>query len=462
MSYDKGGEVGEREKVSNIPLKVALVYSVFGYSWIIITDALVFDPKTLAFSVTFQLSLLKGIIFVLITSLILYYLLHVGITTLVREREEFKKKEGMYRTLVESMTDVVFILDGQQRYTGVFGQWLKTQAVPPEAFIGKTVREVFGDEAKVHEEANAKALKGENVTYEWSYVTADGRKLYLQTSLSPLRDSRGRVVGIVGVGRDITKLKEAEERLQEYASSLEKILEERTKQLREAERLAAICEATMMVGHDLRNPLQAILNNMYIIRSRILGELPKRTRSTLEKKGLDDILKRVENEIAYMNKIVMDLHDYSKPIVPKHGKVHLTLLIEKILSRIGVPENIVVNKDVAKDVEEFVCDEMIIERVLYNLVLNAVQAMPEGGTLTIRGRRLGGQLVISVEDTGVGIPENVLQKLFTPFFTTKAKGQGLGLAVCKRFIEALNGRIDVKSEVGRGSTFTLTIPLTAG
>ncbi|MBC7092210.1 MAG: PAS domain S-box protein, partial [Nitrososphaeria archaeon] len=372
--------------------------------------------------------------------------------------EELKASEEKFRTLVESMSDIVFILDRHQRHIGVFGQWLKMYKTSPEVFLGKTAREVLGDEAaKVHEEANVKALEGENVTYEWSTKTAEGKTLYFQTSLSPLRDSKGNIIGIVGVGRDITKLKEAEEKLQEYTRNLEKILEERTRQLRESERLAAIGEATMMVGHDLRNPLQAIINNVYIIKSKFLDKLPKRAKSMLEKEGLEDILKRIENEINYMNKIVRDLQDYSKPITPKYSRIRLQQMIEKILSQIMLPEKIVVRKEI--NVEEIVCDEMLFERILYNLILNAVQAMPEGGTLTIRGEKLEDNIVVAVEDTGVGIPENILPKLFTPFFTTKAKGQGLGLAICKRFIELLNGKIDVKSEVGKGSTFTITIPV---
>jgi len=372
--------------------------------------------------------------------------------------EELKASEEKFRTLVESMSDIVFILDRQQRYIGVFGQWLKLYKTSPEVFLGKTAREILGDEAaRVHEEANLKALQGENVTYEWSMKTSEGKTLYFQTSLSPLRDSKGNIIGVVGVGRDITKLKEAEEKLQEYTRNLEKILEERTRQLRESERLAAIGEATMMVGHDLRNPLQAIINNVYIIKSKFLDKLPKKARSILEREGLEEILKRIENEINYMNKIVRDLQDYSKPITPKYGRIRLTQMIERILSQVVPPEKIVVRKNIY--VEEIVCDEMLLERVLYNIILNAVQAMPEGGTLTITGEKSDGNIILSVEDTGVGIPENILPKLFTPFFTTKAKGQGLGLAICKRFIEVLNGKIDVASEVGKGSKFTITIPL---
>ncbi|MCX8189200.1 MAG: PAS domain S-box protein [Nitrososphaeria archaeon] len=373
--------------------------------------------------------------------------------------EELKASEEKFRTLVESMSDIVFILDRQQRHVGVFGQWLKTYNTSPEVFLGKTAREILGEEAaKVHEEANARALNGENVVYEWSLKRVNGKTSYFQTSLSPLRDSKGNIIGIVGVGRDITKLKEFEEQLQEYSRNLEKILEERTRQLKESERLAAIGEATMMIGHDLRNPLQAILNNIYIIKENILNALPERTIKVMKKKGMDNILKRIENEIAYMNKIVADLQDYSKPITPKYSRLHLPSLIDKILTITNVPENVSVNKEIKADIEYIVCDQTLLERILYNLILNAIQAMPNGGILTIKCEKEDSFVSINVMDTGVGIPENILPKIFTPFFTTKAKGQGLGLATCKRFVDILDGRIEVKSEVGKGSTFTIKIP----
>jgi signal transduction histidine kinase len=103
-------------------------------------------------------------------------------------------------------------------------------------------------------------------------------------------------------------------------------------------------------------------------------------------------------------------------------------------------------------------DPLLFRRVLTNLVLNAAQAMPKGGRLTIAGQTGDGSLTVAVQDTGVGIAPASLEKIFNPFFTTKAQGQGLGLAVCKRLTEAQGGTIDVTSQLGKGSTFTLTMP----
>jgi signal transduction histidine kinase len=106
-----------------------------------------------------------------------------------------------------------------------------------------------------------------------------------------------------------------------------------------------------------------------------------------------------------------------------------------------------------------VADSTFLNRIMYNLVNNAIQAMPKGGKLTIRTYKEANDTVISVKDTGVGIPEDVKGKLFTPMFTTKAKGQGFGLAVIKRMTEALGGTVSFESEVGKGTTFRVCLPL---
>lgn len=133
------------------------------------------------------------------------------ITDRKRAKQALRESEEKFRTLVHSMQDIVFTLDYQQRYTGVFGTWWEKTAGKSEFILGKTAREILGEEAAaIHEEANKKALAGETVVYEWSFDSSIGIQ-YCQTSLSPLQDNNGNVVGVVGVGRDITKLHKAEE-----------------------------------------------------------------------------------------------------------------------------------------------------------------------------------------------------------------------------------------------------------
>jgi len=129
-----------------------------------------------------------------------------------------------------------------------------------------------------------------------------------------------------------------------------------------------------------------------------------------------------------------------------------------LLKKNGIPENIKVAVKIDEDARNVSADSSFINRILTNLVTNAVQAMPQGGELTIRAFRESKDLLITVKDTGVGIPEQVKGKLFTPMYTTKAKGQGFGLAVIKRMTEALGGTVSFESQEGKETTFTVRLP----
>lgn len=218
------------------------------------------------------------------------------------------------------------------------------------------------------------------------------------------------------------------------------------------ERVSAIGDAARMIAHDLRNPLQAILNNIYLIESKIRG--------SAQGSELAEKLDSIKLEIRYMDKVVSDLYYYGSSLKEVKVKVRVQQIVNDTLSSLNIPQSIKVN--VSCEGELIVdAEPTILKRVLSNIVLNAVQAMPEGGTLTVKGMREGDEVVLSVTDTGKGIPEELKDRIFEPLFTTKAKGIGLGLAVSKRLIESLGGRIEFYSKVGEGTTFTIRLPSTA-
>jgi signal transduction histidine kinase len=248
------------------------------------------------------------------------------------------------------------------------------------------------------------------------------------------------------------KLEESAVRLEEYANQMEELANQRAAQLKDAERLAAIGATAGMVGHDIRNPLQAITGDVYLAKTE-LDSIPEGE----EKKNVQESLTEIEKNIDYINKIVADLQDFARPLKPNSEETDLKQIIDDLLSKNGLPEN--VNVSVKVEAGKVVADSTFLNRIMYNLVNNAVQAMPKGGKLTIRTYKEANDTVISVKDTGVGIPEDVKGKLFTPMFTTKAKGQGFGLAVIKRMTEALGGTVSFESEVGKGTTFRVCLPL---
>lgn len=224
------------------------------------------------------------------------------------------------------------------------------------------------------------------------------------------------------------------------------------KQLQEKERLAAIGATAGMVGHDIRNPLQAIVGDVYLLKLDLVN-----MRDIDAKASFLESLEGIERNIGYINKIVADLQDFARPLHPEYSFIDLSELVTSIAESIEIPSDIHFKANIANPVL-FETDPMFMRRALTNLVNNAIQAMPDGGTLEISSFEDNSNFCIIVSDTGIGIPEEVKPKLFKPMMTTKSKGQGLGLAVVKRLIEALNGKVSFESQKGEGTKFIVRLP----
>ena len=241
--------------------------------------------------------------------------------------------------------------------------------------------------------------------------------------------------------------------VEEYASQMEELAEERAKKLKDSERMAAIGQTAGMVGHDIRNPLQAIMSELYLERLEV-DSLPDGEA----KESLLENIRGMEENIVYINKIVADLQDYAKPLNPKREELDVEDVFNGALEMVIVPENVKKIVVIEENLPKLIADSTMVKRILVNLIQNAVQAMPKGGDLTIRTHIPKHQISIMIEDTGEGIPKEVQGKLFTPLMTTKSKGQGFGLAVVKRMVEAMNGTVSFESEERKGTKFILQFP----
>ncbi|MCX8177275.1 MAG: PAS domain S-box protein [Candidatus Bathyarchaeota archaeon] len=293
-------------------------------------------------------------------------------------------------------------------------------------------------------------------THEWSYKDTDGKVHYYQLIVTPIKDKNGLVTAALELSVDITDKKKLENKIREYSKKLEQVVKKRTTQLNEAqaklvqaERLAAIGELAGMVGHDLRNPLTSIRGATYILKNKYGKGLGSEA---------EEIFSIIDKSINYSNKIINDLIDYSRTIKLEVSQITSRLLLVNALSMIEIPQHIELI-DKTKDSPVIKVDIEKISRVFMNIIRNAIDAMPHGGTLTIISQRQKTKVKIIFEDTGIGMTQETMNKLWTPLFTTKAKGMGFGLCICKRIIEAHGGEISVKSEVGKGSTFTVTLPI---
>jgi signal transduction histidine kinase len=231
-------------------------------------------------------------------------------------------------------------------------------------------------------------------------------------------------------------------------------LEEKSRALGQAqeelvrkERLAVLGQLAGGVGHELRNPLGVIKNSVFYLRM----VLP-------EDRRVQRHLQILEREVASANRIIGDLLDFARLRVPARAAIPLNGVVWDVLDRMPPADNVKVVLALADDLPPVAVDPEQMKQVLGNLVLNASQAMPEGGTLRIETGREDEGVFVAVSDTGVGIPAENLDRIFQPLFTTKAKGIGLGLAMSSSLVEANGGAIGVESTPGRGSRFTVRVP----
>jgi signal transduction histidine kinase len=218
--------------------------------------------------------------------------------------------------------------------------------------------------------------------------------------------------------------------------------------LLKTERLAAIGELAGMIGHDLRNPLTSIAGAEYYLTKHGRG---------LNAKSME-MLQIISESIDNSNKIINDLLEYSREIRLELVESNPKTIISKALSSMNVPGNVTIVNETTEG-PKFMVDSEKMLRVFTNLIRNALDAMPNGGTVTIRSKKDGSRVVFTLVDNGEGMSRETLKKLWTPLFTTKAKGMGFGLSICKRLVEGHGGIISVDSKIGKGSMFTVTLPI---
>ncbi len=305
--------------------------------------------------------------------------------------------------------------------------------------------------------------RASSFTLEKRYVKKDGTVIDGKIMVSAVRNQNSKPNLFVAELEDITERKKAEEhrkalerKINDYSKHLKYMVDLRTAQLKDAnerivksERLTAIGELAGMVGHDLRNPLAGIKNAAYFL---------KKKGTAISEAQSKEMLEIIDKAIDYSDKIINDLLDYAREMHLELTKYAAHALVDEAIGMVQVPDRIQILNHVDEEARIWVNTDKMM-RVFVNLIKNAIDAIPEKGTLKISSCQTRDFVEIAFADTGTGIPEETLQKLFTPLFTTKAQGMGFGLAICKRIIEAHEGTITVKTAVNKGTTFTISLPI---
>lgn len=333
--------------------------------------------------------------------------------------------------IIAAMPDPLILASPEGKIIRVNESFVEGTGYTEKEISGKQLCELFLDRESAEkiflEFSQTNEVKG----YETVFVNKSGEERNVLISVSVVRNKNCEELGFACIIHDITESKKMAAKL---------VI---------SERFASIGQVAGMVGHDLRNPLSSISAATYYLKSHYGAEMDETGR---------DMIAAIEKSIDYSNNMVKDLLDYSKEIKLEEEKTTPRLLLDSALSMVEVPSKIKVI-DNCGNIPMVSVDVAKVSRVFVNLITNAFDAMPNGGTLSITAYS-GDELVeFDFRDTGVGIPAESMSKLWTPLFTTKSKGMGLGLPICKRIIEAHDGKIQVESIPGRGTTFRVTLPL---
>jgi PAS domain S-box-containing protein len=344
-----------------------------------------------------------------------------------------RESEEHFRGIVNGSLAGYFFIDRDGRFQSVNDAWLHMHGYASrDEVIGKhySLTQIETD-LKEADNAVETLLSGTPISSrEFSRRKKNGSIGYHLYSASPaVRE--GRVVGLEGFLIDITERKELEQRLLK------------------SERMATIGELAAMVGHDLRNPLTGIATAIYNLRTHLGRRIDGETRETL------DI---VEQDIQHSDKIITDLLEYSRETHLDLRETDAKSITKDALAHTKIPAKIRI-VDSTHNHPKILVDAEKMRRVFINLINNAVDAMPKRGTLKIASRKSDGNLEITLADTGTGMTRETIDKLWSPLFTTKAKGMGFGLPIAKRLVEAHEGSISVESKARKGSTFTVTLPI---
>ncbi|NOZ48465.1 MAG: PAS domain S-box protein [Chloroflexi bacterium] len=376
-----------------------------------------------------------------------------------------RESEEQYRLLAETTRDIILLhdMDGRIVYINQAGLdftgFTRSQTInrsiaefiPAEHLTGLAARQTHRTAG--HEQADR---------YETEFINRAGERVPVEVNSTPVR-RQGRVSGVLIVARDISERKRAEQQIRAHSQHLEERVAERTRQLQDAqekllrqERLAVLGRLAGAVAHELRNPLGVISNAIFYLKMVLPDAGTK----------VDEYLELIESEIHGANKIISNLLDFAHAQIVDREPVVVSHLLAQVLSQHPPPANVTVTTDIPGDLPPAFVDPHQIEQVLTNLVINAYQAMPEGGQLSVSCQQTSdesemtdGRILITVTDTGTGISPEHMDKLFEPLFTTRERGIGLGLAISKQLVEANGGTIEVESTVGEGSTLTLRLPL---
>ncbi len=335
--------------------------------------------------------------------------------------------------ILSAIPDPLILADINTKMLRVNERLVNFIGCSPEELTGQSIMTLCAENEEINCEnvLTELAEKGIIRNRELMLVTKSGENKHVLFSGSTVKSRTGRTIGLACVIRDITERITMEERLVK------------------AERLASIGELAGQIGHDLRNPLAGIKNCAYIM---------KKKSDRMTEKERDQVLATIDNAVEDADRIITSIIDYSSELNLEPEQCTPKSLVIHALSKIKIPERINLVNNASEDFAMFL-DVPRIENTFTHIIKNAIDATLEKGVIQIETVLKGPNVETSFTDSGTGIPPNIMSKIFSPLVTTKAKGMGMSLAICKRIVEAHGGKITVETTMGKGTTFTVILPI---
>lgn len=356
---------------------------------------------------------------------------NISLLKLDNELKRYVLLENYTNSIIQSIKSGVIAVNNDMLIT-MINQGSKEILGIENDCMGQSFTEVFACCESVKEkiyELMQKNQIGENIEV---IRIREGKEVTIKISVFPL-NLEGSRKGLVIILDDITEMKKLQQQLQRN------------------DKLAALGELSTGIAHEIRNPLGIIK----AIEQTMKKELKNNLEAVKE-------LEMIDEEVERANRVVKSLMEFGRPSKDEKAIYSINTLLEDILTITGkyTLQNGVCVEFHKSDIQNCFVDKEQLKQAFINIIFNAVQAMPQGGRLTIKTQCRGKDYIkVLFKDTGMGIPESQLEKIFNPFYTTKVEGTGLGLPIVHRIIEEHEGRINVFSRVGEGTTFELSLPV---
>tara|TARA_R110002096_G_scaffold164099_9_gene331803 strand:+ start:2067 stop:4967 length:2901 start_codon:yes stop_codon:yes gene_type:complete len=374
---------------------------------------------------------------------------HTDITERVKAEHAMREREERLRTILNTAADAIITIDCDGIIVSVNPATETMLGYHADELVGQNVKilmpEPYHSEhdgyLKHYHETGEKHIIG--IGREVPARRKDGSTFPVSLSVSEV-DHLGLYTGIL---RDVTRQKRYEEELEQMVEERTLGLEEAQAELLKAERLATLGQLAAGVAHEMRTPLGVIRNAVHYLES---------TEDPTHDEEIPNLMGEMNRAISSTDHIISELLDYVREPVREYNTFPIRHAIERGLKLANPPENVAVTISGASSSPVW-ANPGQITRILINLLQNAVQAMPEGGRITLTVRQSNGMVCTEIRDTGDGITKENLQKVFDPLFTTKTRGIGLGLAISRRYAELNGGKLEVESKEGTGTVFRLTL-----